>query len=186
MTKLVIICRWLSLFQVAALLCALSFAQQPSVRKNTPSGQSTPEGVAADYARAFIADDVSLMQQVLIRPYMGGATHDEYLRWKEGLLEHLRQEKASSAPDPQNPVKIVRVFTSRHLSKNGPASTGYALSGFQDVMFVDVEVLLHSGEKHTERTLVIKDQDGKWYVHPRPDLAPLLSAGLEEESPSQK
>jgi hypothetical protein len=34
------------------------------------------------------------------------------------------------------------------------------------------------------RTLVIKDRDGKWYVHPNPSASPLLSEGLKEEKAS--
>jgi hypothetical protein len=46
------------------------------------------------------------------------------------------------------------VFAARHLSKNGPASYGYAGFGFQDIMFVDVGVFLYSGERSMMRTLV--------------------------------
>jgi len=67
---------------------------------------------------------------------------------------------------------------------NGPASAGYAGFDFQDVMFVDVEVQLGNGRKHLRRDLVIKDHDGKWYVHPVPDVSPLLSMGLFDEKPS--
>jgi hypothetical protein len=51
-------------------------------------------------------------------------------------------------------------------------------------MFVDIEVALRGGGKHVRRTLVIKDQDGKWYAHPVPEVSPLLSYGLDEESAS--
>jgi hypothetical protein len=34
------------------------------------------------------------------------------------------------------------------------------------------------------RTLVIKDKDGKWYVHPDPSASPLISEGLNEEKAS--
>jgi len=51
-------------------------------------------------------------------------------------------------------------------------------------MFVDVEILLHNGNKHRRRTMVIKDRDGKWYAHPVPDVSPLLSHGLYDESAS--
>jgi len=51
-------------------------------------------------------------------------------------------------------------------------------------MFVDVEVLLRNGNKLLRRTIVIKDRDGKWYTLPVPDVSPLLSAGVYEESAS--
>jgi hypothetical protein len=49
---------------------------------------------------------------------------------------------------------------------------------------MDVEILLHNGNKHLRRTMVIKDRDGKWYAHPVPDVSPLLSDGLYDESAS--
>jgi len=76
------------------------------------------------------------------------------------------------------------VFAARHLSKEGPASYGYASFDFQDVMLVDIEVMLQSGASHLRRTMVIKDRDGKWYVHPVPDVSPLLSDGLCDERTS--
>ena len=77
-------------------------------------------------------------------------------------------------------------FAARHLNKNGPASFGYAAFGFQEVMFVDVGVFLHNDKQELNRTLVIKDKDGKWYVHPMPDVSPLLSAGLHDETASKQ
>ena len=85
---------------------------------------------------------------------------------------------------PDDPRKITKVFAARHLTKNGPASYGYAAFDFQEVMFVDVEVLLRNGSKLLRRTMVIKDRDGKWYTHPVPDVSPLLSYGLYDESAS--
>jgi len=78
------------------------------------------------------------------------------------------------------------VFASRALSKNGPASYGYATFGFLDVRFVDVVAVLRNGKTYTNRTLVILDSDKKWYVHPLPSSSPLLSAGLNEEPASVK
>jgi hypothetical protein len=34
--------------------------------------------------------------------------------------------------------------------------------------------------------MVIKDKDGKWYVHPMPGVSPLLSTGLNDESASKQ
>lgn len=53
-------------------------------------------------------------------------------------------------------------------------------------MFVDVGVFLQNGETALNRTLVVKDRDGKWYVHPDPRSDPLLSQGLNDENPSTK
>ena len=79
---------------------------------------------------------------------------------------------------------IGKVFAARPISLGGPASYGYALFGFQDVRFVDVGVILHNEKRSLTRTLVIKDQAGKWYVHPLPSSSPLLAFGLNEESAS--
>lgn len=51
-------------------------------------------------------------------------------------------------------------------------------------MFVDIGVYLYNGERVMNRTMVIKDRDGKWYVHPAPSVSPLLSDGLNEEKTS--
>jgi hypothetical protein len=146
-----------------------------------PVGQATPEGAASDLARAFMTRNAGAFRKVCIRPY-GGQGRSEYTDYLDGVFAHLRQ--ATGSPTPDDPKKIVTVFAARHLSKNGPASYGYASFDFQDVMFVDVEVMLQNGNKHLRRTLVIKDRDGKWYVHPVPDVTPLLSYGLYDESAS--
>jgi hypothetical protein len=44
--------------------------------------------------------------------------------------------------------------------------------------------VLQSGNEHLRRTMVIKDRDGKWYAHPLPDVSPLLSDGLYDETAS--
>ena len=96
----------------------------------------------------------------------------------------MKEEAAKKKPSPQGPKSIGKVFAARHLSKFGPVSYGYAAFGFEDIMFVDIAVYLHNGERAMNRTLVIKDRDGKWYVHPAPSVSPLLSEGLNEEKAS--
>lgn len=145
-----------------------------------PAGQNTPEGAATDLARAFMARDAFAFRKVCIRPYGGGQARAEYTDYLAGVSDHLQH--ADSSPD--DPKKIVTVFAARHLTKNGPSSYGYAVFDFQDVMFVDLEVMLQNGNKHLRRTMVIKDHDGKWYVHPVPDVSPRLSYGLYDESAS--
>jgi len=86
----------------------------------------------------------------------------------------------------ENPHTIKRVFAARHLSRNGPASYGYAPFDLQEVLFVDVDVILNDGASYVKRTLVIQARDGRWYAHPKPDLSPLLSMGLDNETPSIK
>jgi hypothetical protein len=98
----------------------------------------------------------------------------------------MRQEAARETASPGGPKAIAKVFAARRLTRDGPASYGYAAFGFQDVVFVDVEAVLHNGERALNRTLVIRDKDGSWYVHPVPDVSPLLSMGLNEESASER
>ncbi|HEY2497444.1 MAG TPA: hypothetical protein VGK24_10270 [Candidatus Angelobacter sp.] len=147
-----------------------------------PTGQTTPEGVASDFARAFINRDVATFRSICIRAYATGQARVEYIKYLEVVSDQLNHNKANSSPD--DPTKLVRVFAARHLTKDGPASYGYASFDFQDVMFVDIEVLMQSGHGHLRRTMVIKDRDGKWYAHPVPDVSPLLSDGLFDESAS--
>jgi hypothetical protein len=51
-------------------------------------------------------------------------------------------------------------------------------------MFVDVEVVLQSGDRHLRTAMVIKDRVGRWYAHPVPHVSPLLSDGLYDENAS--
>jgi hypothetical protein len=168
---------------VASLIS--SSAEKPRLKvaaDGFPTGQGTPEGAASDLARAFMTQDANWFRSICIRPYGEGQASAEYIEYLDGISSHFKQEKAR--PSPDDPRSIARVFAARHLSRNGPASYGYAAFDFQDVMFVDVEVVLRSGKKHLRRTMVIRDRDGKWYAHPVPDVSPLLSLGLYDEGPS--
>jgi hypothetical protein len=147
-----------------------------------PTGQTTPEGAASDLARAFITRDAMAFRKACIRPHGSGQARAEYTDYLDGVSAYLQQ--ATGTPSLDDPKKIVTVFAARHLSRKGPASYGYANFDFRDVMFVDVEVLQQNGNKHLRRTMVIEDRDGKWYAHPVPDVSPLLSTGLYDESAS--
>ena len=98
--------------------------------------------------------------------------------------ERIKAEASKKKPSPRGPKSIGKVFAARHLSKSGPVSYGYAAFGFEDIMFVDVGVYLQNGERAMNRTMVVKDRDGKWYVHPAPYVSPLLSEGLNDENNS--
>ena len=150
-----------------------------------PSGHSTPEGAACDLARAFIKRDSTLFTNTCVPPYGGGKGPEEYAAFLKSTVESMKTEAAKKEPSPGGPKSIAKVFAARHLTKNGPASYGYAVFNFKDIMFVDVGCLLQNGDRCLNRTLVIKDKDRKWYVHPMPDVSPLLSAGLNDESGSK-
>jgi hypothetical protein len=151
-----------------------------------PSGQDTPEGAACELARAFIKRDSALFKRICVQFHNTGKDDDVYAAFLKSTEESMRQEAARKAPSPDGPKAIGKVFAARHLSLGGPASYGYAVFNFQDVMFVDVGAFLQNGDRSLTRTLVVKEADGKWYVDPYPDAFPLLSAGLNGESPSQK
>src|SRR6266850_1776949 len=99
-------------------------------------------------------------------------------------MKNSSQPRPSDFTGAEMDGRHMRNSFRRLFSKSGPASFGYAAFGFEDIMFVDIGVYLHSGERALNRTLVIKDKDGKWYVHPDPTASPLLSDGLNEEKAS--
>jgi hypothetical protein len=149
-----------------------------------PSGHDTPEGAACDLARSFINRDDKLFSSTSIRLYGGGNGREAYAKFLQQTVQSIRAEAAKREPSPQGPKSIGKVFAARHLSKSAPVSYGYATFGFVVIMFVDVGVYLRNGERTLNRTMVIKDRDGKWYVHPAPYVSPLLSQGLDDEDNS--
>lgn len=149
-----------------------------------PSGHDTPEGAACDLARSFINRDEKLFSSTSIRLYGGGNGRETYAKFLQETVANIKAEAAKKEPSPQGPRSIGKVFAARHLSKSGSVSYGYAVFGFEDIMFVDIGVYLYNGERVMNRTMVIKDRDGKWYVHPAPSVSPLLSDGLNEEKTS--
>jgi hypothetical protein len=151
-----------------------------------PSGHDTPEGAACDLARAFIKHDAALFARTCIQPSGAGKSRDDYAAFLKSTTESIKQEAAKAEPSPGGPKAIGKVFAARHLTMNGPASFGYAVFGYLDVMFVDVGAFLQNGDRALNRTLVIKDGDGKWYADPDPAAEALLSMGLNKESPSQQ
>jgi hypothetical protein len=86
-----------------------------------PTGQTTPEGAAADLARAFIARDDALFRRTCIRPY----GPEGYPRFLEGVVASMKQEAAGRRPSPGGPKLLQKVFAARRLGRGGPAS--YAL-----------------------------------------------------------
>lgn len=149
-----------------------------------PTGQDSPEGAAADFVRAFIAADTEAFKRVCIRAYMQGDSRKDYEAFLDSTTSDIRSERTRTARSPGGPKAIGKVFAVRHFRRSGPASYGYAGYGFQDVAFVDVGVYLHNGKRGGRRALVIKDRDGKWYVHPTPYVDPFFGPALKDEPPS--
>lgn len=146
-----------------------------------PSGQGSPEGVACDMARAFINTNKNLWMKIN-HPTLTN-NYPQAKEFVEDIAKQMDEMATIDSKDRLGPKEILRVYKARHLSMNGPASYGYALFSFEDVMFVDVVSLDSDGMEYPNRTLVIKDKS-KWYAVPRPDLYELLSAGLNSESMS--
>jgi hypothetical protein len=151
-----------------------------------PAGHDTPEGAACDLARAFIKRDVKLFRETCVRPSDERNSRDEYSAFLKDTAAEIEKEAARKEPSPDGPRTIAKVLAARSLSRGGPASFGWAAFGYQDVKFVDVGAILHNGQRCLNRTLVIKDKAGRWYVHPLPGSVPLLSTGLNEETDSEK
>ena len=149
-----------------------------------PFGHHSPEGAACDVVRALIRRDEKLFLATCVRLYVRGSGPEAYAKFLRETLRGMRQESARSEPSPRGPKIIAEVFAARDLTRSGPASYGYAAFGFQGVAFVDVIVGLQDGDRSLMRTLVIKDTDAKWYVHPVPEVSPLLCEGLDDEPPS--
>jgi hypothetical protein len=147
-----------------------------------PKGSSTPEGAACDFARAFIQRDAALFEAVILQPFGGGESRSQYEAFlrdtKSAILEESRR------PADRGPREIAKVFAARSLSRTGPASYAYAAFGFADVKFVDVVVEIYGGGTNTNRTFVVQDSAGRWYVDPAPGIHPMMSAGLNEETAS--
>ena len=156
----------------------------PTTTDIFPAGHSSPEGAACDLARAFINQDKDLFLETCIPKFGGGESAKKYERFLANTSSSIETESKKEDATPSGPARIKTVFVARHLTKNGPASYGYAAHNFHDVMFVDVDAELHNGQTFSNRTLVLKTPDGNWYVHPNPDSHPLLSDGLNSESES--
>jgi hypothetical protein len=177
------------IFMVVLCSYAAESTAKPKIKvaaDGFPIGHDTPEGAACDLAKAFIKRDPTLFTNTCIKLYVSGKGPEGYAAFLKNTVESMKNEAAKKEPSPGGPKSIGKVFAARHLSQNGPASYGYASFNFQDIMFVDVGVHLQNGKGALNRTMVIKDKDGKWYVHPMPTVSPLLSAGLNDEAASSQ
>jgi len=165
----------------AHLLLALLFLGAPLLAADLPTGQSTPEGVACDAVIAYIKRDSKAWLATLVRPIYGPEGNKTYAEFKKEMVDG--PYKANDDKSYQ-PPRIVKCYKAREFSLNGPASAAYAIAQFAEDMFVDVmvETALHKLQRM--RYHVLKDKDDKWYFEPRPDLCPLFSMGLNQESDS--
>jgi hypothetical protein len=152
-----------------------------------PVGHDQPEGAACDLARAFIKHDAALFTNTCIKPYASNKGPADYAKFLQLMAETMKKDATRKKPFPESPQAIGKVFAARHPSSKEPAAYGAKSYGFQDLMFVDVDVLLRNGKHSVNRTLVIKWKDGKWYAHPMPTVGNgLLGKGINEEKASEK
>jgi len=146
-----------------------------------PTGHKTPEGIACDAVMAYINRDSKAWLATLVRPIYGDKKNEEYAEFKKQMAEgadRAREDKSFKPP------RLVKCYKARHFSMNGPASAAYAMASFTENMFVDIIIETAPGKMTRLRYHVLQEKDGKWYFEPRPDLCPLFSMGLNEESDS--
>ncbi|MBO6514294.1 MAG: hypothetical protein JJ974_10055 [Phycisphaerales bacterium] len=148
-----------------------------------PTGQSTPEGAACDLARSFIQPDGALFQSVCLS-WPHGQSGEAYTEFINNMGTKMDSMQGKNIADFGGPKQITAVYKARYLSRSGPGSFGFAVMDLHDVMFVDVVAETWEDSTFLSRTLVVQKSNKKWYAMPRPDLFPLLSAGLNEESDS--
>jgi hypothetical protein len=172
-----------------AVLLARSEETKPPLKVASdgwPAGHATPEGIACDFARAFIKRDPALLTNSCLRPFGDDELRKKYQEFLGSTIDGIKQEAARVTASPGGPKQIGKLYAARPFSKSGPASYGRASFGFQEVEFVDVGVFLQSGAPSVTRTLVVQGKNGLWYVDPAPRLTPLLSDGLNDEAKSTK
>jgi hypothetical protein len=168
------------LISFVAAACAFGANVAPD---GFPTGQDTPEGVAADLARVFITHDYALFEKICVPLYGSQDLRDSYGMYCAAVKKSLEDEAKRPSPSSDAPKTIGKVYAARRLTADGPVSYGHTVLGFEDVQFVDVGVYLVSGDGSLNRTLVVKI-NGKWFVHPEPSISPLLCKGLNEEDDS--
>ena len=161
----------------------LAILLSPIWAGDRPTGKDTPEGVACDAIQAYADGDSRGLLDTLVRPIFGKDGDVEYEKFKKKMADAADENKSKEnfiAP------RIVKVFKARNFTKNGPESTAYALFEMTGNMFVDLLVDAGDGKNQKVRYHVMQDKNKKWYFEPRPDLAPLLAMGLNEETPSKE
>jgi hypothetical protein len=180
------------MFFVWALCMLTSMApaqQKPKIemaKDGFPTGQSTPEGAACDFARALTNLDKKALRAVVMPPHGTEEKAKQYESVLDNISASLVQQAASGHRLPDGPKVILVCFAARSLTEDGPRSYAYAAYSCGDLKFVDVKVQRADGKPQLCRTLTLRQPDGKWVVDPVPSLDPLLSEGLNDEKPSTK
>jgi hypothetical protein len=150
-----------------------------------PAGHDTPEGAACDLARSFIKRDVKLFEATCDKRFTKGEGGEKYKAFLKKTAESITEESQRQQPSPDGPKTIAKVFASRHLSDPHGHQLAFVEYDFHEIKFVDVGLIQHNGKRYLNRTFVLKDDKGKWFVHPLPSSCPTISAGLNKESDSK-
>jgi len=149
-----------------------------------PTGRTTPEGAACDFARTFINVDADALLALAVPPLGNGESTAEYRAFLDEIAAQTREQQARDPADRNAPKRITECFAARPLSRSGPASVAYAVFDFYDLLFVDVVIEECSGHLFTCRTLTLMNKDDVWSVLPAPEYYPMLAMGLNEEPDS--
>jgi len=149
-----------------------------------PTGRTTPEGVACDFARTFINVDADALLALVVPPLGNGESATEYQAFLDDISAQTREQQARNPADRNAPKRITECYAARPLSRSGPASVAYAVFDYYDLLFVDVVIEECSGNLFTCRTLALMNKDGVWSVLPAPEYYPMLAMGLNEEPDS--
>jgi len=165
----------------AHLLLLALFLSSTLLAADLPSGQKTPEGVACDAVAAYINRDAKAWLATLVRPIYGEEGNKTYAEFKKQMADGPYKTTEDKS---EKPPRIIKCYKARGFSLDGPASAAYALGHFNENMFVDIIIETALGKLQRMRYHVLKDTDDKWYFEPRPDLCPLYSMGLNNESDS--
>ncbi|MBY0262372.1 MAG: hypothetical protein K2Q20_08510 [Phycisphaerales bacterium] len=151
-----------------------------------PTGQDSPEGAAADGARAFVTADKELWRRVCYPPSaVAGPKKEEYSKFVDHMASCMDDAKRMGASKAGGPKRITKVYKVRDLSNPSGPSFGYAFMRLLETKFVDVETEGWDGKLFTARSLVVQREDDKrWYFIPAPESFPLLAPGLNAEAES--
>jgi hypothetical protein len=166
-----------------ATICtvAMVIMASPALAGELPTGSKTPEGIACDALTAYIKADSQAWLATLVKPIYGAEGNKQFAEFKKEMAAAADKMKDDKT---YKPPRITKCFKARTFSKNGPGSAAYAFFNFHENKFVDLVIETAPGESQGLRYHVLRDEGGKWYFEPRPDLCPLLSTGLNEEPES--
>jgi hypothetical protein len=168
-------------FATLAHCCYGGTNQMQFAKDGFPAGQNTPEGVACDAVRAYANCDPELWLSTLVKPIYGPEPNKEYEKFKKQMVE-LKKDNKKNPNFPK--MKIAKCYKARPLSMNGPHSAAYAMADFHGNMFVDLVIKVDGQKEQSIRYHVLMDKAKRWYFEPRPDLCPLFSMGLNDETKS--